>query len=108
MITKLEEQILLSVVKFRDDAYGINVYRHLEEITGEKVAIGVIYFTLDRLTKKGFLSSWKGEPTATRGGMRKRFYKITDKGKSELEKAKKVSDALWDGVSELVSTGSSE
>ncbi len=106
MITKLEEQILLTVVNFRDEAYGIKVYNHLEKITGKKVAIGVIYFTLDRMTKRGLLSSWKGEPTSVRGGMRKKFYRITEMGKKELERAKKISDALWDGAAEFVSGGS--
>ena len=76
MLTKLEDQILLSVWKFQGKAYGINVYQHLEQMTQSKVAIGVVYFTLDRLAKRGYLESYKGEPTAVRGGMRKKYYKI--------------------------------
>ena len=104
MITKLEEQILLTVLKFKGDAYGINVYQHLEEITGEKVAIGVIYFALDRLTKRGLLDSYKGEPTAVRGGMRKKYYKVTKEGIKDLKASKKVNDILWEDFSDLVTT----
>ena len=75
MLTKLEDQILLSVWKFKGKAYGINVYQHLEHMTQSKVAIGVVYFTLDRLAKRGYLESYKGEPTAVRGGMRKSITK---------------------------------
>ncbi len=85
----------------KGQAYGINVYKHLEKVTGTKVTIGVIYFALDRLTKRGFLQSYKGEPTAVRGGMRKKYYKITKSGLSELIKSKKVNDQIWKDFSEL-------
>ena len=106
MLTKLEDQILLAVLKLKDKAYGISVYQHLEKITGSKVAIGVIYFTLDRLTKRGLLQTYLGEPTAVRGGMRKKFYEITEQGIEELEKSKQVNDSLWEDFSDLAfSTG---
>ncbi|MGB3862089.1 MAG: helix-turn-helix transcriptional regulator [Candidatus Aminicenantaceae bacterium] len=95
MLTKLEDQILLSVWKFQGKAYGINVYQHLEQMTQSKVAIGVVYFTLDRLAKRGYLESYKGEPTAIRGGMRKKYYKITQKGIDALTTSKKVNDRIW-------------
>jgi DNA-binding PadR family transcriptional regulator len=95
MLTKLEDQILLSVWKFQGKAYGINVYQHLEQMTQSKVAIGVVYFTLDRLAKRGYLESYKGEPTAVRGGMRKKYYKITQKGIDALTTSKKVNDRIW-------------
>lgn len=95
MLTKLEDQILLSVWKFQGKAYGINVYQHLEQMTQSKVAIGVVYFTLDRLAKRGYLESYKGEPTAVRGGMRKKYYKITQQGIDALTTSKKVNDRIW-------------
>ena len=102
MLTKLEDQILLTVLKFKTSAYGINVYQQLEKTTGSKVAVGVVYFALDRLEKKGLLESYKGEPTAVRGGMRKKFYKITGAGVEELMKSKKINDLVWRGFSDSV------
>ena len=99
MLTKLEDQILLTVWRFKGKAYGINIYRHLENVTGSKVAIGVVYFALDRLTKKGLLHSYKGEPTAVRGGMRKKFYTISETGITALSESKKVLDLVWKGFS---------
>jgi PadR family transcriptional regulator len=97
MLTKLEDQILLTVWRFKGKAYGINIYRHLEEMTGEKIAVGVVYFALDRLTKRGLLDSHKGEPTAVRGGMRKRYYKVTEAGLASLNNSKQAHDRLWSG-----------
>ena len=87
MLTKLEDQVLLTVWKFKGKAYGINIYQFLEEITGSKIAIGVVYFALDRLTKRGYIESYKGEPTSARGGMRKRYYQLTQKGRDAAESA---------------------
>ncbi len=100
MLTKLEEQILLTVLKLKDNSYGISVYQHLEKVTGNKVAIGVVYFALDRLAKNGLLQSYMGSPTPVRGGMRKKFYKISKTGIIELAQAKKVNDELWKSFSE--------
>lgn len=106
MLTKLEDQILLIVWKRRGSAYGVNVYQELTTIVGSKVAVGVVYFALDRLTKRGLLQSYKGEPTAVRGGMRKKYYKITKEGITALAESKKVHDRIWKGFTNLATVKS--
>ena len=101
MMTKLEDHILMTVWKFQGEAYGVNIYQHLVKIMDSQMAIGVVYFALDRLTKRGFLRSYKGEPTAVRGGMRKKYYQITKKGIDELEKSKSIHDKVWEGYKGL-------
>lgn len=97
MLTKLEDQIMLTVWRMQGKAYGINIFQNLEEQTGKKMAVGVVYFALDRLTKKGLLESYKGEPTSVRGGMRKRYHKITQAGLAALQESKKIHDSVWEG-----------
>lgn len=101
MLTKLEDQVLMTVWKFQGEAYGVNVFRHLEKITEKKVAVGVVYFTLDRLAQRGYLTMYKGEPTAVRGGMRKKHYLITQKGIDALAASKAVHDRIWDTYDDL-------
>lgn len=101
MLTKLEDQILMTVWKFQGDAYGVNIYEHLEKMLASKISVGVVYITLDRLTKRGFLRTYKGEPTAVRGGMRKKYFKITQKGVDALADSKLVHDRIWDGYCDL-------
>jgi len=101
MLTKLEDRILLTVWRFKGEAYGISVYQDLEKITGSKVAVGVVYFALDRLEKRGCLESYKGKPSAIRGGMRKKFYTITEEGITELVKSKKSNDTIWKDFTEF-------
>jgi PadR family transcriptional regulator, regulatory protein PadR len=53
----LEEQILVAVLRARDEAYGMEVRREIEHTTGRDLAIGAVYSTLDRLEAKKLLVS---------------------------------------------------
>lgn len=100
-LTKLEEQILLSVWRLGDNAYGLTIYQHILDITGKKMAIGGIYYPLERLVKKRFLNAYKGEPTAIRGGQAKRYYRLTKYGRDALMEERKAQDAFWKGLPDL-------
>ena len=105
-LTRFEEQIMLSIWKLQEKAYGISIYQNIRDITRKDLAIGGIYFPLERLVKKGFLEAHKGEPTPVRGGQSKRYYRLTELGKEELIKAKKTQEAFWKGIRPFkVSTG---
>lgn len=43
-LTRLEEQILLSVWKLKNNAYGLTIFHNIVEITRRKIAIGGIHF----------------------------------------------------------------
>ena len=40
MLTKLEELILLSVIKLADDAYGKSIFQLIRSITGKNLSLG--------------------------------------------------------------------
>jgi DNA-binding PadR family transcriptional regulator len=106
MLTKLEELILLSVWKLKDNAYGTTIYKHIQKVTCKKLSLGGVYFPLDRLTKKGHLNSYIGEATEERRGLSKRYYEITDKGIEALNDIKRINEILWSGYPDLAfSTG---
>ena len=65
-LTKFEEQILLSVWKLQEEAYGVTIYENIIKLTKRKLAIGGIYFPLERLVKKGYLNAIMGEPTESK------------------------------------------
>lgn len=96
-LTKFEEQILLSVWKLQGEAYGVTIYEHITKISKKEMAIGGIYFPLERLVKKKYLEAIKGEPTPTRGGQSKRYYKLTKLGKHALLAARKTQEKFWEG-----------
>jgi len=104
-LTRLEEQILLSVWRLQDEAYGISIYKNIRNITRKKIAIGGIYFPLERLVKKRFLEAYKGEPTPVRGGQSKRYYRLTQLGMEELLDNRKIQDAFWKNLPKIKFAG---
>ena len=46
--------------------------------------------TLDRLDRKGYLTSRFGEPTAERGGKAKRLFRVSAEGRRALSDAERV------------------
>jgi PadR family transcriptional regulator PadR len=89
----LEEQVLLAVVRTLPEAYGMNVRRELERVTGRGVTIGSVYVTLDRLESKGLLSSARTKGTDTR-----RVFSVTQAGARALADTKAMRERLWAGV----------
>ena len=100
-LTRFEEQILLSVWKLGDKAYGPAIYYHIKELTQKEMAIGGIYFPLDRLINKGLLESYQAKPTAERGGQSKRYYRLTKRGLEDLLKSLDIQQAFWKDLPDL-------
>lgn len=92
---EFEEIILLLVGILEEDAYAFKIAEEFETQTGKSVSIGATHSTLDRLSKKGFLTSDFGKPTAVRGGRRKRIYAISASGQRALTASKELRTSLW-------------
>ena len=94
----LEELVLLSVLSLAEDAHGGSVREKLIEKANRSVSISTVYVTLMRLEEKGYVHSWKGEPSASRGGKAKRFFELRPEGVEALEGTRAVRDRMWEGV----------
>ena len=95
---EFEEIVLLTVAVLDDKAYGIAIKDDIEERLERNVSIGAMRTALKRLEKKGFLISEFGEPTAVRGGKRKRYFKMTSTGKRALEYVMEIRKRLWSAI----------
>lgn len=84
-LSNLDRNLLLALLQRRGEAYGVEVQEEIAERTGRRLSPGAIYTALARLEEAGLLDSRMGEPTAVRGGRRKRFYAITSTGEEALE-----------------------
>ena len=84
---KFELPVLAAVFRLRGNAYGVSVMDEVSKRERRQIAYGTVHVTLDRLQEKGFLKSKMGEPSAERGGRRKRFYEVTGKGEKALSAA---------------------
>jgi PadR family transcriptional regulator PadR len=90
----LEEQILVAVIRTGADAYGMEVRREIERVTGREMAIGAVYSTLDRLEAKGLLKSAR---VMVDDQSRRRF-ELTRIGAHALNETRAMRERLWRGV----------
>lgn len=93
-----EQLVLLGVLQLGDAAYGAAIRQEIHARSGRDVAINAVYTTLDRLEQKGLLRSWIGEPTAQRGGRRRKFYELRPAGLSAIRQAYRAMQAMADGL----------
>ena len=84
---EFEQIVLMAVLRLGEDAYGATVRREIESRTGRRLSISGVYTTLERLEEKGYVSSWVGEPTAERGGRRRKHFGLLPAGKRALRSA---------------------
>jgi DNA-binding PadR family transcriptional regulator len=96
-----EQLVILALLRIGDDAYGMLVRREIEERTGREASLGAIYATLDRLEKKGMISSAIGGAGAARRGRAKRFFTVEPQGRAALTRALTALDSLRSGIAGL-------
>jgi len=101
ILTKPEELLLLAICNLKEDAYGVEILKYVSEKTGNEWSIGSIYVPLDRLARLGYVETYLGEPTAKRGGKKKRYFKITTLGLETLRENKRIQDDLWSEMPDL-------
>ena len=49
ILTRIEEAIMLAVIRLGDDAYGVTIRQEVAEMVGKSYSVGAIYGPLGRL-----------------------------------------------------------
>jgi PadR family transcriptional regulator len=101
---EFEQLVLIAIVRLDDDAYGATIRRDIEERTQRRLSISAVYTTLDRLERKGLVRSWIGEPTAQRGGRRRKHFALQPAGARALRSAYNAFDAMTAGLERRLKT----
>lgn len=96
---EFEQLLLLALLRLGETGYGVTIRREIESRTGRKVSPGAVYTALDRLERRGLVSSWLGEPTAVRGGKRKRYYQLEPAGRESLKRIRETFGRMVEGLS---------
>jgi DNA-binding PadR family transcriptional regulator len=99
MLSRTDEMIMLAVWRLEDNAYGVTIAEMLTQTSGKTWVLGAIYVPLERLEKKGYLSSCLGKSTKKRGGRSKRLYKLTKHGLDILIRIKTQEQMIWSDIS---------
>ena len=95
---EFEQLILLALVELEDGAYGASIGRAIERRTGREVSAGAIYTALDRMGTRGLVTSRVGEPTAERGGRRRKYYALEPEGALALSRSVEVLRSMSEGL----------
>jgi DNA-binding PadR family transcriptional regulator len=90
LLGELEQLVLLAVVRQDGAGYAVSLRDEIEERTGIALGRGSVYVTLDRLHRKGYLTSRMGDPTPERGGKARRTFAITAAGRRALAAAERA------------------
>ena len=95
---EFEHIVALALLRLKDQAYGVTVRREIELRTKRETSIGAVYATLERLEAKGYVKSYRGDPTPERGGRSKRFFLITAKGAAALNRTQRALRSMGEGL----------
>ena len=94
----LEQLVLLAVLQLGRSAYAVSVRDEISRRTSRSVSRGAVYVTLDRLQRKGLLSSELGDPTPERGGKAKRIFTLENGGLEALQESLSELRRMADGL----------
>jgi PadR family transcriptional regulator PadR len=102
LLSPWEDVYLLSIWELKGEAYGVAIKRRVSRKTGRILSYGGLYFTLAQLVKKGLVVKTEGEPSPCRGGRRRFYYTLTERGKRALRTSFEFHRSLWRDVKEPV------
>jgi PadR family transcriptional regulator PadR len=94
MLSKLEELILLALLRGVTDVTAGDVQAALSAAFGREQQFGSVFTSLDRLSEKKLVRWRKGEPDARRGGRAPRLYEITAQGRKTLDASLRATIAI--------------
>jgi PadR family transcriptional regulator len=92
--------VLLALFRLGNGAYGAEIQRDIEGRTGRRLQPSVVYVTLQRLEDKRLVCSYIGNPTAERGGRRRKHFLMDEEGQRALARAFVTFEAMTEGLKE--------
>ena len=98
-LTKVEEILLVTIWRLKDNAYGVKIRQHVSEVLKKEFTYGNLYSALDQLVKKNYVIKRVGEDTSSRRGRSRIYYTVSPEGLESLKTAREMNEALWNGIS---------
>jgi PadR family transcriptional regulator len=90
LLGELEQLVLLAALRLGDDAYAVSIRDEIEGRSGVDLSRSSVYVALDRLDRKGYVTSRFGDPTPQRGGKAKRLFRVTPAGRRAVAAAERA------------------
>ncbi len=101
IITRLEEAILIAILRLNDEAYGVTINKQVSKSLKKNYSMGALYFSLEQLLRKGYVKKTAKTFYQKKGGRSRTYYSLTNRGKKALEEVRVHQKSLWDGIPEM-------
>jgi PadR family transcriptional regulator PadR len=101
IITRLEEAILIAIWRLEGNAYGVSINKHVSGSFKKNYSLGSLYFSLDQLLRKGYVSKTVKSFYHEKGGRSRTYYSLTEGGKKALQEVRAYQKSLWDGIPKM-------
>jgi PadR family transcriptional regulator, regulatory protein PadR len=102
---EFELLVLLACLRLGDDeAYAVAITDEISARTGRTLQRAAVYVTLQRLEKKGLVSTRLGEPRPERGGKARRLVHVERAGRAAVRDARQAFQRMWVGLGTLLET----
>ena len=98
LVGEFEQVVLLSLLRLGNGAWGAAIRRDIQQRIGRQLPVSVVYVTLPRMEKKGWVKSYVGDPTSERGGRRRRHYLIDTPGEHALGRSYRALRKMIEGL----------
>ena len=98
LLGEVEQLVLLSVLRLGDEAYAVPMRELIDCEGGVSLSRGTMYVTLERLERKGYVTSWFSDPQAVRGGKSRRFFRLKPPGLAALKASQDAVARLAKGT----------
>ena len=105
LLGEVEQLVLLAVLRLGDEAYAVPIRNLILREAGVDISRGTIYVTLERLERKGYVTSWFSAAQAVRGGKARRHFRLKPPGIAAVRAAKRAVDRLAAGTIILTPKG---
>ena len=92
------EEIILMILLQQEECHGVEIAKQYEKAMERAISLPGIHVVLKRMEKKGWVNSHFGEPTAQRGGRRKRLYRATMQGYYAVKQLQEAKTHLWANI----------
>ena len=94
-----ELHVLLAMLRQRGETYSVPLVLELEKRTGRPVSPAAVFIALNRLEKKGLVTSRIDEPDT---GRVRRYVKVTKQGLALVKETREAHTRLWHGLDRVL------
>lgn len=95
---EFEHQVLLAMLRLGGEAYSVPLVLEIEERTGREVSQSSVFIVLQRLEKKGLLSSRMDDHAKKETGRVRRYFSLRPLAIRRLKDSRRALIRLWEGV----------